>query len=98
MVNQEQDFQAKVLKGHPKMEHCLPNILNLNVPSKNSNWWAFWFKENLGMINDKTHLKNIKDDERWWENNKKTRMPMRFSEIIPNGGITKTHQNNPKGC
>jgi hypothetical protein len=46
----------------------------------------------------KTHLKNTKDDERWWENNKKTRMPMTFSEIIPNGGITKTHQNNPKGC
>jgi hypothetical protein len=39
----------------------------------------------------KMHLKNTEDDERWWENNKKTRMPLRLSEIIPNGGITMTH-------
>jgi hypothetical protein len=29
----------------------------------------------------KTHLKNTKDDEKWWGNNKKTRMPIMNSKI-----------------
>jgi hypothetical protein len=40
----------------------------------------------------KTHLENTKNDEKWQENNKKTRMPTRNNEIATSNswGVRKT--------
>jgi hypothetical protein len=41
----------------------------------------------------KTHLKNTKDDEKWWGYNKRTRMPIRNSKIATSN--SEGHQKDP---
>jgi hypothetical protein len=44
--------------------------------------WAFWFEDDLNLVNDKKNAcTNTKDDERWWGNNKNIRMLTRNNEI-----------------
>jgi len=56
---------------------------------------TFWFKRTqLGFKSmAKTHMNNVKDDKRQWENDKKMGTLMKNDEMVVgnNGGVEKTH-------
>jgi hypothetical protein len=72
-----------------QMPHIWMSLVN--------NWidGTFWFKQTqLGLKSMvKTHMNNVKDDKRQWENDKKMGTLMKNDEMVVgnNGGVEKTH-------